>query len=430
MEEEKTSSLPKDVPCLEPQLYRDNVVAQLSNSNFFEMFGLVVILLNASWIGIDLDYNPDQNSGSEAPKDLFVAVENIFCFLFTFELGVRVLAYRQPTYFFTDPVLRNWNLFDFTLVSMMIIETWVLALVGGAADLSSLSILRLLRLLRISRVFRLVPELGMMVKSMAAAVRSVSSTFVLTIGIMYVFGIILTQWGKESEVVEDEISMVEMFGSIPDSFLTLMQVLVFDDTFSLIRACMHVEAYVGWLLIIFIIVGSFTILNMLIGVLCEVVANTCSEEKEKILRAKVTEAFIGMDEDGNGTISRKEFDSQIALTSQKVGIPLELLENAFEVIDMNSSGEIDHREFVEMVFKLLNPPETKEIVLVQKKLELLPAIMRREMAEVVREELLKFSQQGLNYLPPVKAHPGTQLPSSGEKKATPTQQVPGAIGDE
>ncbi|KAK3247229.1 hypothetical protein CYMTET_43270 [Cymbomonas tetramitiformis] len=392
-------------------LLSETVIATISMSNAFENCGLVIILLNASWIGIDLDYSPETNDGSKAPKLMFTIVENIFCFLFSLELAIRILAYKTPYSFFIDPMMRKWNNFDFVLVALMVIETWLLALIGGAADLSSLSSLRLLRLLRISRVFRLVPELGMMVKSMAAAVRSVSGTFILIIGNMYVFGIVLTQWGKESGIVEDGVDMEVYFGSIPDSFLTLMQLLVFDDTFELIRACMHASTIIGWILIFFIIVGAFTILNMLIGVLCEVVANTCREEREKILRAKVSSAFLGMDDDGNGVISRVEFEENIAATSKAVGIPLELLGNAFEVIDIDGTGEIDHKEFVEMVFKLLNPPESKEIVLVQKRIELMPQIMRHEVRGLIRDELRRFFEEG-NPLPAKIMAKGGSLPAT------------------
>ena len=56
----------------------------------------------------------------------------------------------------------------------MVIENWLLSWMISDPEgaMSSLSALRLLRLLRISRIFRMVPELGMMVKSMAAAARS------------------------------------------------------------------------------------------------------------------------------------------------------------------------------------------------------------------------------------------------------------------
>lgn len=82
----------------------------------------------------------------------------------------------------------------------MVIENWVLVWFIDEGQLSSLSVLRLVRLCRIARLIRLIPELGVMVKSMFAAARSVSSSMLLQLGIMYVFAIIFTKWGKEKDV--------------------------------------------------------------------------------------------------------------------------------------------------------------------------------------------------------------------------------------
>merc|ERR1712137_496871 len=110
-------------------------------------------------------------------------------------------------------------------------------------QLQALSTLRLLRLLRLSRIVRYLPGLGIVIKSMAAALRSVSSTLILAVGIMYLFAIVLTQWvkgyGKQGKCVpeipesdcDDQTCFQDYFGSIPLTFLSLMQILVFDDTF-------------------------------------------------------------------------------------------------------------------------------------------------------------------------------------------------------
>ncbi|KAF4680340.1 hypothetical protein FOZ62_015916, partial [Perkinsus olseni] len=144
-------------------------------------WALVVIVLNAVWIGIDEDHN---HKGSGIPLAVFDVGEHIFGFCFTFEILIRILAYRKKADFFNDKHLRLWNIFDLCLVVMMIIEIWVLLILDAdASTLGSLSVLRLLRLLRITRVFRMVPELGMMVKSMAAAARSVSSTLAIILAL-------------------------------------------------------------------------------------------------------------------------------------------------------------------------------------------------------------------------------------------------------
>lgn len=63
--------------------------------------------------------------------------------------------------------------------------------------------------------------------------------------------------------------------------------------------------------IIFVLISSFTMLNMLIGILCEVVCATGEGERNKNseahVRDAITDLFHKMDKDNNGEIARDEF---------------------------------------------------------------------------------------------------------------------------
>merc|ERR1719235_1370836 len=65
------------------------------------------------------------------------------------------------------------------------------------------------------------------------------------------------------------------------------------------------------LFIVFILVSALTILNMLIGVLCEVVSAVAEAEKEKAVvtyvKATLIDVLNDLDKDGTGTISKDEF---------------------------------------------------------------------------------------------------------------------------
>merc|ERR1719443_77485 len=63
----------------------------------------------------------------------------------------------------------------------------------------------------------------------------------------------------------------------------------------------------GFLFLLYIFLTMFTVLNMLIGVLCEVVAAISEQSKEAIL--KVLQEF---DDEGDGLVSRREFDALMA----------------------------------------------------------------------------------------------------------------------
>ncbi|CAD7960633.1 unnamed protein product [Amoebophrya sp. A120] len=357
------------------ELRKDNCFTDIAMASWFENFALLVIVLNALWIGVEVDIN--DGTKDAPPEELFVVVENVFCVLFTAEIFVRLMSYKKALFFCTDKELRFWNIFDLLLVLLMVIENWILSWAMGDEEgaMSSLSALRLLRLLRISRIFRMVPELGMMVKSMAAAARSVSSTMVLAVGLMYVFAVLFTQWGKEKEdfngkcrdlptPCEDDTNY---FGSLGWSFMSLMQILVYDDTFALIRKTFLANALMGLLLIIFILVGAFTVLNMLIGVICEIVSTTKKEEEEKLLMNKVEDLFAQMDADESGTISREEFEAKTALL-EKLGLDQSTIRLAFELIDDDRSGSLEMQEFIHMVFRLLHPPTSQDLLVIKRNL--------------------------------------------------------------
>ena len=130
--------------------------------------------------------------------------------------------------------------------------------------------------------------------------------------------------------------------------MSLMQILIYDDTFSLIRETYNANTLMGLLLVLFIIVGAFTVLNMLIGVICEIVTTTKKEEEEKHLMMKIEELFSEMDTDESGSISREEFEAKADLL-QKIGLEQNTIRLAFEMIDDDRSGSLEMQEFIHMV---------------------------------------------------------------------------------
>merc|ERR550514_1045441 len=123
----------------------------------------------------------------------------------------------------------------------MVFETWVMPLMlsgdnegGKRPNLSILRLLRLFRLTRMARLMRSVPELLTLIKGMVAATRSVFSTLVLLILLMYVFGIIFTSTYSKKEGFE------EFFGSMGTSMLVLfVQGTLLDDVTALMRVILE-----------------------------------------------------------------------------------------------------------------------------------------------------------------------------------------------
>jgi len=301
---------------------KDSALGRLAASNKFMNLTFAFIGANALYIGLDADYSartgkPDDLWDADTPIG-FVMMENVFCIYFTGEVVIRFLAYQFKTDCFTDA----WFVFDGVLVSLMVLETWFFPFLCAidafcmAGGLSSLSVLRLLRLLRISRMARLmkkVPELMIIIKGLIASFRSVGCTAILQILILYVWSILFVSEYHEKEDLVDDPAIESYFGTMGKSMFSLfIYGTVLDDVTAATNAIRGTDNFFMLsLFIVFILISSFTILNMLIGILCEVVSATADSEQTKAAETTVKDAittlFNKMDVDGSGNITEEEF---------------------------------------------------------------------------------------------------------------------------
>lgn len=322
---------PPRPPTDENAKYKKDFFGRLAANGRFQGLTFFFIGLNSLYIGFEADWSarnvkPDDTWHKDTPI-FFIFMENLFAVYFTAEVVIRFIAYKRKLDCCTD----GWFVFDSILVSFMVLELWLLPIMGVGANLSQLSVLRLLRLLRISRMARLmkkIPELMIIIKGLVASVRSVGCTGILQVLILYVFSILFVSeyhYSDEDVYLEstewDGDKIESMFGTMGKSFFSLfIYGTVLDDVTyctDMIRGRAEgkpsgsANMPMLFLFIIFILMSSFTILNMLIGILCEVVAATADSETVKAaetsVRDAITSLFDKLDVDKSGTISEEEF---------------------------------------------------------------------------------------------------------------------------
>jgi uncharacterized membrane protein len=295
-------------------LYKTTGYAQwLSRSTHFKNFMLLFIALNTIWIGIEADNNHADLLLKAAP--IFQLVDNVFCFIFTFEIAVRFAAFECKIDALKDP----WFMFDGSLVTLMVWETWIMSMLylvegieyGGRTAQGSqvLRMVRLVRLVRVARTTRLVsacPELIIITKGLFAGLRSVFAVLVMLLVIIYVFAIIFTMTLTGSQVGEG------LFDNVPQSMNTLLlQVLCGPDT-DFMRSLLA-ASWVHYIIeLTYLFIALQTLMNMLIGTLCHVMSTVSEESNEAAFTTEV-EHQLGrlatvLDQDQSGGISKEEFD--------------------------------------------------------------------------------------------------------------------------
>lgn len=367
-----TSSLVTARPSAATWVYHKDggCIVSLVQSRTFEYLTLFVIFLNAIWLGVDTDLNNAKTL--EDTPTIFRVVENVFCVYFTTEIILRFFAFRRTC----DCIRDYWFLFDSGLVVLMVLETWIIDSVwimsdDGGNPVSDLGVLRLLRLLRLSRLARLmrsVPELLTIVKGIFAATRSVGSVLLFLAILCYVFAIVFTGIYKadpNETYSEEEEELQVYFGNLGISMFTLfVHGTLLDDLADLVVAIRVDSTPMLLVFFLFILLSSFTVLNMLIGILCDVVHDTEAEEKQRMKVEKVkdtlTGEFLKIDTDGSGKVSQKEFqhmvkDEQVlSAIERQLGIDrsqLEELENLL-FTDAHGSKELSFDDFLKHLIRL------------------------------------------------------------------------------
>lgn len=345
--------------------------ADVARNLYFENTTLGVIVLNAFWISIDTDGNTADTINDA--KAVYVVADVLFFSYFVAELFIRFMAFENKINCMKDP----WFVFDSALVTLYAFDPFALGVITAASGGDGLNlptaVLRLFRLARLSRLVRMLrslPELMIMIKGMLQAAASVGYTLGLLLVITYVFSIAfrnLVPDAKDKEVEEeygDGAIEIVYFKSVPESIHNLMIYAVFLDNLSEFILAVKEQSVpcfiLSWL---YIALAALTVLNMLIGVLCEVITSVADEEKETMITDKVRDKFASilerLDQNGDKHLSWDEFkviavDKEAIRTLKSVNVDPECLIDVAEDF-FNEDGKkifVTFEEFMTMVLEL------------------------------------------------------------------------------
>jgi len=219
----------------------------------------------------------------------------------------------------------------------MVLETWMMPLLmlaaggqGAETDMRkgvALRMLRMARLTKISRIMRLlrsVPELLILLRGMVCAFRTVFFTMSLLVICLYVFGIIMVETTKEIPVGNKH------FSSVGHAMWSLLIYGTLLDSVASVADLLAKQGLTGTIFfLLFVCVAAFTVLNMLIGVLCSVIDSVSAAETEGItvnyIKFKMLGIMKGLDENDDGMISKVEFQKllgnrEAVLAMKEVGV--------------------------------------------------------------------------------------------------------------
>ena len=251
--------------------WRGRLGAMLETSTFGNAI-MAVILFNAVLLGMETSPALMGEWGG-----IIVALDRTCLAIFVAEILLKLVAFGGR--FFRS----GWNLFDFAIVGV--------SLVPGA---QTLTVLRALRVLRLLRVISVAPRLRRVVEGFVTALPGMGSVFLLMAIIFYIGAVMATKLFAGS--------FPEWFGDLGRSAYSLFQIMTLESwSMGIVRPVMEVYPYAWAFFVPFIMVTTFAVVNLLVGLIvnsmqeahgAEEVEKTDAYRDEVLSRLRAIEARL------------------------------------------------------------------------------------------------------------------------------------------
>lgn len=214
-------------------------------------FILGVIVFNAIILGLETSPRIVEMTGG-----LLAFLDAACLAIFVAEIAAKL--YANGLRFFRN----GWNLFDFAIVAVSLVPAG-----------QGVSVLRALRILRVFRLISSAPRLRRVVEGFITALPGMGSVFLLMALIFYIGSVIATKlYGA---------AFPEWFGSLALSAYSLFQIMTLESwSMGIVRPVMAQFPYAWAFFVPFILLTTFAVVNLLVGLIVNSMQEAHSEEDD------------------------------------------------------------------------------------------------------------------------------------------------------
>jgi voltage-gated sodium channel len=232
---------------LEPLQHRLRVWVE---SKVFFRVVITLILINAVILGLETYPAIMAQYGTQ-----LLLLDRLIIWLFVIELALRFAAYGIR--FFRDP----WNLFDCAVVAIAFLPAN-----------QAFAVLRAARVLRVLRLISVFPRLRRVVEGLIGAIPGIGSIGAILILVFYIFAVMATKLFGATHP--------EWFGTLHHSFFSLFQVMTLEGWPDIVRSVKETHPYAWLFFIPYILIATFTVLNLFIAVIVDAMQRQHQAEEQ------------------------------------------------------------------------------------------------------------------------------------------------------
>ncbi|OSQ49881.1 ion transporter [Marivita geojedonensis] len=229
-----------------------NKVASFLDQTWVGNFIVGVILFNAVLLGMETSDRVMETAGP-----MILALDSLCLIIFVVEIALKLFAHGWR--FFRS----GWNLFDFFIVGIALVPAT-----------QGFSVLRALRILRVLRVVSATPRLRRVVEGFITALPGMGSVFLLMALIFYIGAVMATKLFGDA--------FPEWFGDLGRSAYSLFQIMTLESwSMGIVRPVMEVFPWAWAFFVPFIMVTTFAVVNLLVGLIVNSMQDAHAEESNE-----------------------------------------------------------------------------------------------------------------------------------------------------
>ncbi|MBP9877317.1 MAG: ion transporter [Alphaproteobacteria bacterium] len=211
---------------------------------------IVLILINTIVLGMET-----YPALMESHGVLLKQIDQMILYLFVIEISCRLIVYRSE--FFTQP----WSFFDFLVVSIALVPSQ-----------DAFSALRAARALRVLRMISIFPKLRGVIEGLIKAVPGICAIGAVMAIIICVFGLMASKlYGADYP---------DWFGNLHLSVFSLFQIMTLEGWPDIVRTVMEEKPFAWIFFVIYILIATFSILNLFIAVVVEAMQRNHEVEED------------------------------------------------------------------------------------------------------------------------------------------------------
>jgi Ca2+-binding EF-hand superfamily protein len=263
-------------------------------------------------------------------------LEHTVLLIFAFELLAR-LKHDKLAYFYNKDCVWNW--LDFIIVLGGVTDMWMIPTIAfvrtcmgdapaaneDAGDMGGLMMLlrmaRLLRILRLARLIRRVPSLYKLLQGTREAMQGVMWVLVLVMLLLYALSLVLVnlvrsaadEQGEDGGVPAD---VLESVASVWEVVFMLFEIMNGHEEPA--KPLFAWREEFKFIFAVFVVGSSWGVLSILTAVVSDemltatktferIADEQADEQSQKVREVRMKEAFLRLDSDGSGQISKHEF---------------------------------------------------------------------------------------------------------------------------